>query len=498
MSAVDHPFPETTSVGRPAWSGKVARWCAPVVPVLLGGILAWAPVPLGSNRPWSWSLLVVLVGLTLGLWCLRQALLAPAALRVPWTVTVAAGATVLVWAWALLQMVPVESVPSELMPWLAPHPFWAAAAAEGLEGGRPMVGLDAAGGHMALLRLMAYAAVFWLAFAVAQEEAWARRLLAVVVGTATACAAYGLASYFLGWETIFGYVKTGYRGDVTGTFVNRNNFATFANLGLMAALAMLAEPFLAARGHKEPKRALAAAIEQLLGRRVVLLVAVAVLATAALQSHSRGGLLSGAAALFALLLLLFLATRPRPIMAVAVAALVAALGWGALQVSGAATLERLNAIDNDADIEGFGRFAIWQTSLGLAGERPWLGHGYGNFEAAFATARDERFTLQVDKAHNTYLEHLVELGLPATLLLYLGPVLLFGTCVRGVLARRRRQLFPLAAVGASLVVGLHALVDFSLQIPAVAVTFAAILGIGVAQAMPSAQHRRPPMAPSRA
>ena len=57
--------------------------------------------------------------------------------------------------------------------------------------------------------------------------------------------------------------------------------------------------------------------------------------------------------------------------------------------------------------------------------------------------------------------------------------------MRGVFARRRGQRFTLVAVGATVLVAMHALVDFSLQIPAVAVTFAALLGIGVAQATPS-------------
>ncbi len=78
----------------------------------------------------------------------------------------------------------------------------------------------------------------------------------------------------------------------------------------------------------------------------------------------------------------------------------------------------------------------------------------------------------------------------ATLLLYAGPALLFGYCLRGLFVRRRDQVYPLAAVGATLLVALHALVDFSLQIPAVAVTYAALFGLGVAQATPGA--KRPP------
>lgn len=472
----------TGASGKPSRIGITVLQAS--VPTGLAALLVWAPIPLGSNRPWSWSLLAVAAGLLLGAWCLRQAL-APAALRVPLVVKAAAVATALVWAFAFLQTLPAEG----LAPLLEPHPFWAEVQSAGLAGAVPLAGLDAAEGRSALLRLMAYAAVFWLAFAAAQDSAQARRLLLAVVGAATACAAYGLLAYFGRWGTILGYPKTAYLGDVTGTFVNRNNFATFANLGLVACLALLAEPFLKARsegGGGAAKRVLAGAVERLLGgRRVFLLVALAVLATAVLQSHSRGGMLSGAAAIVVLLFLAFLVTRPRPAVALAVALTVGGLGWGILQVSGAATLERLNQVDSETDIEGFGRFSIWQVSARLVAERPWTGHGYGNYEPAFATARDERFTLQVDKAHQTYLEHLVELGVPATVLLYLGPVLLLCYCCRGLFVRRRNLAFPLAALVAGVLVGLHALVDFSLQIPAVAVTFAALLGIGVAQAMPS-------------
>jgi hypothetical protein len=70
-------------------------------------------------------------------------------------------------------------------------------------------------------------------------------------------------------------------------------------------------------------------------------------------------------------------------------------------------------------------------------------------------------------------------------------VLLFLYALRGVFARRRDQLFPLAAAAATVLVALHALVDLSLQIPAVAVTYTALLGLGVAQAIPSSR-RAPP------
>ena len=456
------------------------------VPALLMMILALAPVPLGSNRPWSWSLLAAIIALTLLVWMVQQ-LRAPTARRVPWPVWVAGLLVGTVGLWALMQTL---TATTQAWPAIA-HPFWLSARAAGLTEALPMAGLGAEAGRDALMRLLAYAGMFWLALMAAQESAWARRLLVAVVVVATACALYGLVSWFLDWPTIFGYVKTTYRSDVTGTFVNRNSFATYVNVGLIACLALMAEPFLANAEEGEPRRLLVRVIEQLLIRRLWLLMATAVLATAVLQSHSRGGLLSGAVGVVVLVLTVFLTTRPRPLTAVATIATVLLLGWGILFVSGETTLARLDVIDSEADVEGAGRFAMWDASLQLIAARPWTGHGYGNFMQAFETVRDQRFQLQVDKAHNTYLEHAVELGVPATILLYLAPLLLAGYCLRGVFVRRRGQLFPLAALAATVVVALHALVDFSLQIPAVAVTYATVLGIGVAQARPSSRQPRP-------
>ena len=72
-----------------------------------------------------------------------------------------------------------------------------------------------------------------------------------------------------------------------------------------------------------------------------------------------------------------------------------------------------------------------------------------------------------------------------TIVLYGAVAILFGMCVRGVFRRRRDRVYAVAAVGATLLVGLHALVDFSIQIPAIAMFYTAILATGCAQARPS-------------
>jgi hypothetical protein len=58
-------------------------------------------------------------------------------------------------------------------------------------------------------------------------------------------------------------------------------------------------------------------------------------------------------------------------------------------------------------------------------------------------------------------------------------------CLKGATQRHHDITAPAVAVGVTGVVAAHALVDFSLQIQAVALTFITLLGAGVAQAASS-------------
>jgi len=61
-------------------------------------------------------------------------------------------------------------------------------------------------------------------------------------------------------------------------------------------------------------------------------------------------------------------------------------------------------------------------------------------------------------------------------------VLLAMRCVKGALTRQEIETISCVAAGAAVLAGAQSLVDFSLQIPAIGVTFMALLGAGVAQA----------------
>ncbi len=159
-----------------------------------------------------------------------------------------------------------------------------------------------------------------------------------------------------------------------------------------------------------------------------------------------------------------------------------------IPLAGSQTLARLAETDLGSvmeDATGQGRLAAWEVTLGLIGERPLLGHGLGTYQSLFPMARDARFTLMYDYAHNTYLELAAELGLPATVALLAGAVLAFACCLRGTTSGQGLRVLPLAAASGTVAVGMHALVDFGVQIPAVAVSLAVLLGLGCARSAAS-------------
>ena len=398
-------------------------------------------------------------------------------LRLPLAVGFAGVAFLGVAGWAFVQMQPVP-----IAEWV--HPAWASLEPFGIEplSGRGIgaVSLDVDLTRDALMRLLGYVGAFAIAFVFARDPAAARRILLVVLCTATAVSAYGLFMVFGGDELLPFLGKAAYRGVVTGSFVNRNNFATYANLGIVIGFVWLFEPFLRDLGKRDIRVLLRELLQQLLAERGLVLVALLVLASASLPTASRAGFLSLAAALLTIIVLAFLLTRPRLLALSLAAPLVAGSIWGLVALSGNAVLERFEQ-GSDARLE------IWAVTGEMTRDRFWLGHGYGAYEPAFYAYRDERFRLVVDKAHNTYLEHATELGVPATVLLYTGALMLVYACARGVFQRRRDKIFPLVAAAASVLVAVHAVFDFSLQIPAVAVTYAAILGVGCAQSMRSEQ-----------
>lgn len=439
---------------------------------LLLAIVLLAPLPLGANRPWAWTLMAVLVGALLAGWAV---LVFAGKARVP----VAAGKvgavtwmTALAATWGLLQT-------SALMPAPLWHPLWSEAAAALAIPPSGAVSVDPTLTLTALLRLASYAGIFWLAVQLGRERSRAREALVAVALAGVAYAAYGLLVHFAGWESILWMAKWAYPGDLTATFVNRNAYGAYAGLGALCCVALFVHA-LRPPQRGEDRRATELA-EAVLVRATPFLLGAVVLATALLLSHSRGAFLSTGAGLLALLIALTVGRLARPRVALLIGALMLAIALVVLGVSGDVTVARLAQTGTQATEQA--RPEAYRLAMMAIADAPLTGHGYGAFLPAFRMYRDTALAEPGvwDYAHNVHLELAMDLGLPAAALLYGAVAVVLWGCGHALLTRRRDQVYPAVAIAAAVLLGIHGLIDFSVQMPSIAATLALLLGIGYAQ-----------------
>jgi O-antigen ligase len=438
--------------------------------------LAWAPLPLGSNRPWAWSLLALVTAALLALSAAPavadgNARLQLAPLRWPGLIAL------MVILWALLQ-----ALPGGLLGWH--HPLWDQAAEVLATRLSSSLAIDRERVFVHLLKLLTYGGVFLLAWQIGQRAEHARLLLKAVALLGALYAAYGLFEFASPHPSILWMRKWAYSEDVTSTFVNRNSFATFAGLAVIANLALVGDALIRHADGRSTTTLLLSTVDSILWRSNWPVLGFAVTGCALLLSHSRAGVLAAFCGVLALAGAIARApslTLPgrRPFTwFVAAAALAAAV------VSGAGTIARLVNPGGEFDD---GRGEIFRATLAAIGDNPWGGIGLGGFQFVYPMYESVWADGFIVSAHNDYLENMLELGVPAGLLLFAAVALLVFRCARGVFERRRDALYPCAALAASVLVAVHSFFDFSLQIPAVSVFYAALLGAGTAQAISSRQ-----------
>ena len=161
-------------------------------------------------------------------------------------------------------------------------------------------------------------------------------------------------------------------------------------------------------------------------------------------------------------------------------------GLLALEISGDHTLGRILAnADQGFSKPGFGRDAIHATAGRAIEAAPLTGHGLDTFRQVVYQYRTEDLVtswVRIDKAHSVYLELITELGYIGFALLMAAMAWILGTIALGLMRRRRDFIFPSLVLGSAALIGTHNLLDFSIQMPAIAVTWAAMLGVGYAQA----------------
>ncbi|MFO7600751.1 MAG: O-antigen ligase family protein [Candidatus Desulfacyla sp.] len=308
-------------------------------------------------------------------------------------------------------------------------------------------------------------------------------------------ALYGLIQAYSGAPQVL-WFKSGSGRNVAGTYINRNHFAGFMEMGMLLAAAFTAalserKKSSSDRERRETFRARLADFlsgEQLLNKRILILFAGVVMGIGLIFSASRGGIIAAAGGLLCMSLFLVFRKGQRRkgiiFLALFLIASAYALDIGVDYVAG-----RFKSIDTA--MEGRHRYAL--KAIEMFEDYKVAGVGVGNFKYAYPkyqAAEDKKVFIRF--AHNDWAQFLSEAGIA-------GMVLLLG-CLAYYLAkairlwRRRNDPFAvclgIAPVAALTAIGIHSYSDFNLHIPANVLVLVAIMAIGYAALHLERHHRR--------
>lgn len=151
-----------------------------------------------------------------------------------------------------------------------------------------------------------------------------------------------------------------------------------------------------------------------------------------------------------------------------------------LSVYGEPVLSRVNNTNDSL------RWCTWGATIEAINDNLVFGTGFGTFRDIFPMYRDatcDSAHIIWLRAHNSFLELYLGLGLPALILVGVVGLSFAQIISTGIGTRQRLKGIPITMAGAVIFVAAHSLVDFPLQIPGIALYFAALMGVGTTLCM---------------
>jgi O-antigen ligase len=341
------------------------------------------------------------------------------------------------------------------------------------------------------LRWLTAASVFVTGYCLARKAENARLMLRVFLILAACVAFYGLVRLSLKLDTIL-WFEQAHSSSLTSGFINRNHAATFFGMCALAALGLVIEhigKIVRSSAELSGFAKLQMSVDKLAGGLGLDMLLFVVFLAVLLLSGSRGGLVFTMLAMLVMVLLQSVRGWSRRsgglsgAVWVLIALMIGLLVLGVFEMSGARVMGRMLSEGLESDL----RLDTYARSMAAIKDYLWIGSGLGTFQDVFPAYRLDIAADQViwDKAHNDYIELVLGLGLPAALLVLVAILALVIKALEGFFSRRRDAHYCAIAVCVSVLVALHSLVDFSLQIQANALSFALLLGLGLGQSVSS-------------
>ena len=293
----------------------------------------------------------------------------------------------------------------------------------------------------AVLLWTTYLAAFFVALQVCASPERLRTFQRALLYFAFGLSVVSVLQFFTSHGKIYWLFDSEYKEEILGPFVNRDHYAAFIELVFPIAL-----------------------FEALTDRRRTLLntaIAGTMFASVIAGASRAGSVLLVLEAFAVLLLAMVHGLGVRKLRPAFLSLLLFTLVFGSV-VGWTKLWQRFQ----DPDPYKYRREML-ESSIAMAREKPWTGFGLGSFEGVYRAYALFDDGTTVNHAHNDWAEWAAEGGLPFVAVLLL--------LAMWSIPRATRSIWGLGVIS----VFLHSLVDFNLQLPAIAAWIFVLLG-GVA------------------
>ena len=430
-------------------------------------LLVWAPIPLGSNRPWAWAILEIGIFAVAIAWLWNYArghathtIITPA-FKKAWPVSL----LLLIWLlFGLLQWMPLPLAWVRLVAPQAAEVYSAAAIVA--PGHAAAISMDPHASQAYWMRSVALALTFWLSLLLLTHHVRIKWLAYALIASGVFQAVYGTLGMFAHGEEY-----------ASGTFPNRNHFANYLALCVSLGIGMIISQL---SGEAIPTRwirKLRETIRLILSTKAVVRLCLVIMVIGVVLSRSRmGNTAMFASLLIAGLVALTLSRHATRSMILLIASLII------IDVFVVGTwfgIERVKQRIEETTLAKEDRPRVAEATLQMAKENLLTGTGAGSFYIVFPRYRNETIADLFEHAENEYLQITAETGLIGLTLL--GGVLSisFGAALMAHYRRRDRLMrgISFAAIMGLTATLIHASVEFNLEIPANAMLVMVLLAL---------------------
>lgn len=437
-------------------------------------LIFWLPFPLGSNRPWAWSIMEVWIfSLFLAwLWGFMRGDVRP-------TRTFRKAKPIIFIFVLWLIYIAFQSMPLSftLVENLSPKAaeLHALATMENYNPTTATLSITPYITIVSLLKSISYVVLFVLVLLLVNSRKRLRWLAYAIVLSGLFQAVYGSVMTLSGIGSLF-YEKIYYKGVATGTFINRNHLAGYLEMCLAVGIGLLISQL--TDSEKMTWRVfLRSFISWLLSQKMLIRLSLVIMVIALVLTRSRMGntsfFVSMSVAGVLGLLLSRHATRATVILFVSLIIIdmfIVGAWFGIDKV--AERIENTQFVSEERDEVNQYVIPYWQDYF-------LTGSGLGSFAQTFPAYREMDIRGFFDHAHNDYLQFGAETGVIGISLVGICVLISF---IIALLAqyKRRDPLFrgmAFSAIMAIIAILMHSIVDFNLQIPANAATFVVILAM---------------------